>query len=90
VLPDISRWETIPTGLLQVFVDLAVIYLKQYQQVQSGMKTTKKDSKKADAFIDGLISLPRMIGISEQPITASSLQSIPVKRRSRNDYQISI
>jgi len=43
------------------------------------MKTTKKDSKKADAFIDSLISLPRMIGISEQPITASSLQSIPVK-----------
>jgi len=79
VLPDISRWETIPTGLFQVFVEFAIIFSKQYQQVQSGMKTTKKDSKKADAFIDSLISLPKMIGMSEQPITASSLQSIPVK-----------
>ena len=79
VLPDIRRWETIPTGLLQVFVDFAVGFSKQYQQVQSGMKTTKKDSKKADAFIDRLISVPKMIEISEQPVTASSLQSIPVK-----------
>ena len=79
VLPDISRWETIPTGLFQVFVDFAIIFSKQYQQVQSGMKTTKKDSKKADAFIDSLISLPKMIEISEQPIMTSLLQSIPLK-----------
>jgi len=79
VLPDISRWETIPTGLLQVFVDFALSLAKQYQQVQSGLKTTKKDSKKADAFIDSFLSLQNVVGFSEQPITASSLQSIPQK-----------
>ena len=79
VLPDTSRWNTIPTGLLQVFVDCAVIIDKQYQQVVSGMKTTKKDSTKADAFIDNFLSLQNVVGFSEQPITASSLQSIPQK-----------
>jgi len=50
VLPDTSRWKTIPPGLLQVFSNHAIGIAKQNQQVLSGMKTTKKDSKNADSF----------------------------------------
>jgi len=64
---------------LRVFLDVAFTFARQYQQVQFGMKTTKKDSKEAGAFIYSLFSLSKMIGNSEQSITASSLQSLPLK-----------
>ena len=57
VLPDIEKWETLPSGLLEVFVSFAHLSEDNYQKIISGMKTTKKDSKKADAFITTFISI---------------------------------
>ena len=79
ILPDIRRWETLPSGLLEVFVLFANVNEKQYQQVLSGMKTTKKDSKKADAYIDAFTSLHKLYAAQQQPINASSLKLLPPK-----------
>ena len=76
VLPDIRRWETMPSGLLQVFVLIANAFEKQRQQIVSGMKTTKKDSKKADAFVDTVALLTNTL---QQPIDANSLWLLPPK-----------
>ena len=79
VLPDIRRWEIMPSGLLQAFVLFAYAFEKQLQQIISGMKTTKKDSKKADALIDGLTLLTNRL--SDQPIDDASLQLLPPKEK---------
>ena len=76
VLPDIRRWETMPSGLLQVFVLIANAFAKQHQQIVSGMKTTKKDSKKADAFVDTVALLTNTL---QQPVDANALQLLPPK-----------
>ena len=78
VLPDIRRWEILPSGLLQVFVWFAHIFEKQLQQIVSGMKTTKKDSKKANALIDDLTSFTDKL---KQPIDANSLRLLPQKEK---------
>ena len=72
VLPDIRKWEILPSGLLQVFVLLAHAFEKQYQQIVSGMKTTKKDSKKADALIDTVAFLTNKLTL-QQSINANLL-----------------
>ena len=80
VLPDIRRWETLPSGLLQVFVLMANAFKKQCQQIVSGMKTTKKDSKKADALIDIVALVNNKLPL-QQPIDANSLQLLPLKEK---------
>ena len=79
LLPDIERWEILPSGLLHVFVTYAYLMGNQYQQVLSGMITTKKDSKKVDAYIDACISMHELYAPVQQPINASSLQLLPPK-----------
>ena len=78
VLPDIRRWEIMPSGVLQVFVWFAHIFEKQLQQITSGMKTTKKDSKKANALIDDLTFCTNKF---QQPIDANSLRLLPQKEK---------
>ena len=78
VLPDIERWEIIPSGVLQVFVGFAHSFEKQVQQIVSGLKTTKKDSKAADALIDGLTFFTNKL---QQPIDANSLCLLPPKEK---------
>ena len=78
VLPDIRRWEIMPSGLLQVFVWFAHIFEKQLQQIVSGLKTTKKDSKKANALIDDLTLFTSKL---QQPIDANSLRLLPPKEK---------
>ena len=80
VLPDIEKWETLPSGLLEVFVSFAHLSEDNYQKIISGMKTTKKDSKKADAFIANFISIKNMAAL-EQPIDANSLRLPPPKEK---------
>ena len=80
VLPDIEKWETLPSGLLEVFVSFAHLSEDNYQKIISGMKTTKKDSKKADAFITTFISIKNMAAL-EQPIDANSLRLLPPKEK---------
>ena len=80
VLPDIEKWETLPSGLLQVFVSFAHLSEDNYQKIISGMKTTKKDSKKADAFITNFISIKNMAAL-EQSIDANSLRLLPPKEK---------
>ena len=78
VPPDIRRWEIMPSGILQVFVDFAHIFEKQLQQIVSGLKTTKKDSKAVAALIDGLKFFTNNL---QQPIDANSLQLLPPKEK---------
>ena len=78
VLPDIRRWEVMPSGLLQVFMWFAHAFEKQLQQISSGLKTTKKDSKKANALFDSLTLLTNTL---QQPIDANSLQLLPPKEK---------
>ena len=80
VLPDIEKWEILPSGLLEVFVSFAHLSEDNYQKIISGMKTTKKDSKKADAFITNFISIKNMAAL-EQPIDANSLRLLPPKEK---------
>ena len=80
VLPDIEKWEILPSGLLEVFVSFAHLSEDNYQKIISGMKTTKKDSKKADAFITNFISIQNMAAL-EQPIDANSLRLLPPKEK---------
>ena len=79
VLPDIRRWEILPSGLLQVFATFAHGFEKQCQQIVSGLKTTKKDSKKADALID-LVAFTNKLAL-QQPIDTNSLQLLPQKEK---------
>ena len=78
VLPDIRRWEVMPSGLLQVFMWFAHAFEKQLQQISSGLKTTKKDSKKANALFDSLTLFTNTL---QQPIDANSLQLLPPKEK---------
>ena len=79
VLPDIRSWEIIPFGLLHVFVWFAHRYEKECQQIVSGMKTTKKDSKKADAFVNMFTSSKERL--LWQPIDANSRRVLPPKEK---------
>ena len=79
VLPDIKRWEILPSGLLQVFADFAHLFEKQLQQIVSGLKTTKRDSKAADALIDSLTFATNKL--AQQPIDANSLRLLPPKEK---------
>ena len=78
VLPDIRRWEVMPSGLLQVFMWFSHAFEKQLQQISSGLKTTKKDSKKAKALFDSLTLFTNTL---QQPIDANSLQLLPPKEK---------
>lgn len=80
VLPDNKRWEILPSGLLQVLVSFARLYENNCQKIISGMKTTKKDSKKADAFITTFISIKNMAAL-EQPIDTNSLWLLPPQEK---------
>ena len=77
VLPDVRRWEIMPSGLLQVFVWFAHDFEQQCQQIAAGMKTSQKDSKKADALIGSLTLVASKL--PHQPIDANSLQLLPPK-----------
>ena len=61
-------------------MSFAHLYEDNYQKIISGMKTTKKDSKKADAFITNFISIQNMAAL-EQPIDANSLRLLPPKEK---------
>ena len=66
-----------PSGLLQVFVWFAHEFEQQCQQIVAGMKTSQKDSKKADALIGSLTLVASKL--PHQPIDANSLQLLPPK-----------
>ena len=80
ILPDIRKWEIMPSGLLQVFMWFAHTFERQYQQIVSGLKTTKKDSKKADALIDSFAILTDKLAL-HQHIDANSLELLPPKQK---------
>lgn len=69
-----------PSGLLQVFVLFAHRTERQDQQIISGMKTTKKDSKKLDEFVDSLNFITKLNQTLQQPIDANSLRLLPPKQ----------
>ena len=79
VLPDIRRWEIIPSGLLYLFVGCAHKHEKQYQQFFSGMKTTKKNSKEVDLLFNTFTGMRKQL--LQQPIDANSLRLLPPKEK---------
>ena len=94
VLPNIQKWEIMPSGLLHVFVRCAYLFEKQYQQIVSGLKTTKKDSKKADGLIHNT-NLINKAYATEQQTDVNSLRLLPPKEEemilmflSKSAYQV--
>ena len=79
IFPHIRRWEIMPSGLFQVFALFAHTTERQHQQIISGMKTTKKDSKKLDEFVDSLNFITKLSQTLQQPIDAISLRLLPPK-----------
>ena len=78
VLPEISRWSATPQGIFQAIVDNSIIVMKQYQQVLSGMKTTKGDSRKADSYINTFEQIISALSLEQEPIDLSSLHTMPI------------
>ena len=73
VPPEIKRWSATPPGVFQAIVDNTSVVSKQYQQVLSGMKTTKGDSRKAEVYIETTEMLTSTF--MGDPIDISSLKS---------------
>ena len=78
ILPDMSRWKTTPPGVFKMIVDNSILSARQYQQVLSGMKTTKRDSRKAETFIQGLEKASNILSLEHRPIDVASLKSMPI------------
>ena len=77
ILPDIERWSAIPHGLYETFITFAVLFMKQYEQVLYGMKTTQGDSRKADTYIRVMEGTFNMPSIEHGPINPKSLKYLP-------------
>ena len=76
ILPELSRWKATPPGVFQTFCDFAVSFFKQYQQVISGMKTTKGDSRKADSLLAMMEQSSNIFQTG--PIDIPTLKSMPI------------
>lgn len=76
ILPEISRWKATPPGVFQAFCDFAVNFLKQSQQVISGMKTTKSDSRKADSLLEIIEQSSNFLQTG--PADIPTLKSMPI------------
>ena len=48
------------------------------QQILSGMKSTKGDSRKAETFIQGLEKASNILSLENRPIDVASLKSMPI------------
>ena len=78
VLPEIQRWNATPPGVFQAIVNSSVCSLRQYQQVLSGLKTTKGDSRKADTFIKNFEHICDSLMLERGPIDIASLESMSI------------
>ena len=78
VLPEIKRWSATPPGIYKAIVDSAIFGVRQYQQVRSGLKTTKGDSMKADTYIKNVEQIHNFPLFEQGPIDMTSLQSMSI------------
>ena len=79
VLPEISRWNGTPPGVFKAIVNGSICGMRQYQQVLSGLKTTKGDSSKADTCIKSVEQLCDSFLLERGPIIdMTSLESMSI------------
>ena len=78
VLPEIKRWSATPPGVYKAIIYSSIFGMRQYQQVRSGLKTTKGDSKKADTFVKNFEQAYNFPLFEQGPIDVTSLQSMSI------------
>ena len=78
VLPEIKRWNATPPGVYKAIIDSSICGMRQYQQVRSGLKTTKGDSKKADTLVKNFEQAYNSPVFEQGPIDVTSLQSMSI------------
>ena len=78
VLPEISRWSATPQGVFKALAGLAYLYKRQYQQVISGMKSTKGDSKKVDDYVKQVEQVSNALPLETGPIDLTTLRTMPI------------
>ena len=78
VLPEISRWSGTPQGVFKAISEHSLIMSRKYQQVLSGMKTTKGKSKKADNVISVVEKISSSLSLEEGPIDINSLYTLSI------------
>ena len=75
VLPELSRWSATPQGIFTALSEIATLSKRQYQQVASGMKSTKGDSRKVDNYVEKVSST---FPLETGPIDLTSLHTMPI------------